>query len=383
MRWLWVVSVLFLAGCQDPDRGEKVKDVPTGYTGKARVNPYLAAELYLTKKGWSAKSSRTWTNYDYETSIIFMPVSFLQTKGMGIRALDWVSNGGTLILTVEGGEPARNDFTASSSGDGVPYGGQFTGMDYVFEELGVEVETVDWSDFSDAEKEEDGHLNRSWHVTRLEEHRGGLHFEQEGQVALSIANGWNWDLEVGGFSRMVGIGYGNGEVMVLAHARPLRSPYLARSDHAAFLEKIADDYGNGNIVFLYGSGNSFFGLLWKEGRMVVIAGLLLLVAWLWMRIPRFGPVLHDAFKKPKPYGEELKASARFLWHRGQIEHLLRPLRARLEKENQGDPETLYDRLAEESDLKRDEVAEALTTDPPKDPGHILKMVQKLQALLKR
>lgn len=383
MRWLWVIAVLFLVGCQDPERGEKEKDVPTGYTGKARVNPYLAAEIYLTNKGWNAKSSRTWTNYDFETSVIFMPVSFLQTKGMGIRALDWVSNGGTLILTVEGGEPERNDFTTSKSGGGVPYDGEFTGMDHVFEELGVEVEDVIWSDFSDDETEEDGHLSRDWHITRLEASRGGFHLEQEGQVGLSIGDGWNWDLEVDGSSRMVGIRYGNGEVMVLAHARPLRSPYLARSDHAAFLESIANDYGDGDIVFLYGSGNSFFGLLWKEGRMVVIAGLLLLVCWLWMRIPRFGPVLYDSFKKPKPYGEELKASARFLWRRGQIEHLLRPLRARLEKENQGDPDTLYDRLAEESDLQRDEVAEALTIDPPKDPGHILKVVQKLQALLKR
>ena len=117
--------------------------------------------------------------------------------------------------------------------------------------------------------------------------------------------------------------------------------------------------------------------------MVVIAGLILLFCWLWMRIPRFGPILQDSFKRPRPYGEELKASARFLWRRGQIEYLLRPLRAKLEMDNQGAPETLYDRLAEDSELKRDEVAEALTVNPPKDPGHILKMVQKLQTLLKR
>jgi hypothetical protein len=117
--------------------------------------------------------------------------------------------------------------------------------------------------------------------------------------------------------------------------------------------------------------------------MVVIAGFVLLVCWLWMRIPRFGPILQDLAVKRRPYGDELKASARFLWRTGQLEHLLRPLRARLEKENQSDPESLYDQLAEESDLERSEVAEALTIDAPKDPGQTLKVVQKLKALLKR
>jgi hypothetical protein len=117
--------------------------------------------------------------------------------------------------------------------------------------------------------------------------------------------------------------------------------------------------------------------------MVVIGGLILLFAWLWMRIPRFGPILHDNAIKRQPYGKALTTSARYLWRTGELEHLLRPLRAKLEMENQGDPETLYDRLAEESGLTRDDVAEALTIDPPKDPGHLVKVAQKLQALLKR
>jgi hypothetical protein len=40
-------------------------------------------------------------------------------------------------------------------------------------------------------------------------------------------------------------------------------------------------------------------------------------------------------------------------------------------------------LAEESGLTRDEVVEALTINPPKDPGHILKLAQKIQILFKR
>ena len=117
--------------------------------------------------------------------------------------------------------------------------------------------------------------------------------------------------------------------------------------------------------------------------MVVIAGLVLLFAWLWMRMPRFGPILRDNSIKRQPYGKSLITSARFLWRTGELEHLLRPLRAQLEKKNHGDPESFYDRLAEESGLTRDEVVEALNINPPKDPGHILKLAQKIQTLFKR
>ncbi|MEN8773110.1 MAG: DUF4350 domain-containing protein [Akkermansiaceae bacterium] len=383
MRWLMLIGLLFLTGCDPKEDRRKVGEIPLGYTGKARINPYLAAETYLDQQGWDAESSRTWSNYDYETQVIIMPGSFLQTRGMGIRVLEWVANGGNLVLTVEGGEPERNDFTDSSSGMGAPEEGEYTGLDHVFEELGVS--SGDYSyQVMDDDSEREGHLARPWETTQIREEWGGHRLEFEGEVGLEIENGWDWIPNADGSSRMIGTTYGAGEVIVLAHARPFRNPYLARADHAEFLNHLAKEYGgNGRIVFLYGSSDSFFGLIWKEGRMVVIGGCLLLFAWLWMRIPRFGPVLQDNAIKRQPYGKALITSARYLWRSGQLEYLLRPLRARLEKENQGDPETLCDRLAEESGLTRDDVAVALTTDPPKDPGHLVKVAQKLQALLKR
>ena len=385
MKWCLIIAMFLLLGCEEKDTREKLKEIPLGYTGKARINPYLAAELYLKKQGADVSSSRVWSSFDEATSVVFMPVSFLTSKGMGVRVLDWVAEGGMLVLTVEGGEPGRNDFWTGDSGEGEPFEGDYPGMDYVFQELEVGCEFADWSRFGEDAKEEDGHLSRSWHVTKFDEdwEYGDFHLEQEGEIGLSVDNGWSWDHKEEGVSRLIGVYYGDGEVMVMAHARPLRSPYLARADHAKFLRMISEYYGGGEIVFLYGAGDSFLGLLWKKGWMVVVAGLVLLVVWLWMRIPRFGPVLEDPFKKPKPYGESLTASARFLWRRGQVEHYLRPLRARIEQENEGDPETLYERLAENSNLDREEVARALMIDPPKDPGHVLKVVQKIQALLKR
>lgn len=384
MRRLGWVLFFWAVGCQNPEEGEeeKVREIPLGYRGEARLNPYLAAERYLEVKGWSAESSRTWSNQAGETSLIFMPGSFLQTKGMAMRVLDWVGQGGTLVLTIEGGEPERNDFTDSSSGE-VADEGDFSGLDEVFEVFGVEVKFRARPFYEEDLLEEEGPLSRRWEVSRTGPAFGELALEFEGEVELTIENGVDWIPAIGDGSRMVGGSYGQGEVIFMAHARPLRSPYLARADHARMLELLAARGGGGEIVFLYGSSASFFGLIWKEGRMVVIAGLCALVAWLWMRVPRFGPVLRDREVKPVPYGESLTTSVRFLWRAGALSSLVRPLRERIEKEGEGDAETLYDRLSEESGIPREEVVRTLTAEPPRDPGLILKMVEKLQLLLKR
>jgi hypothetical protein len=374
--------MILLLGCQDRPKREKVGEAPMGYRGEARLNPYLGAQRYLEAKGWSVESSRTWSNYDSETSVIFMPGSFLQTKGMAMRVLEWVQEGGTLVLTIQGGEPGRNDFTSPSSGP-VAGKGDFTGLDDVFELFGVEVASQVNPAKEVDQVTEDGHLAREWEVSRTTREFGGLALEFEGRTVLRIEDGVPWVPEAGGGSRVVEGGYGLGSVIFLAHARPLRSPYLARADHAHFLEFLAGRSGPGELVFLYGSTTSFFGLLWKEGRMVVIAGLCALVAWLWMRIPRFGPILRDREVKPQKYGESLTTSARFLWRVGKIAALIRPLRERIEQQSEGDPESLYDRLAGESGMSRDEVKETLTAEPPRDPGQTLRLVERLQLLLRR
>ena len=383
MKYFVFVALLFLLGCGQKEGRRKVDEVPMGYVGKARVNPYLAAEKYLDQQGWDVESSRTWSNYDDETQMIIVPGSFLQTKGMAMRVLDWVNQGGNLVITIEGGEPDRNDFTESDSGMGAFETEDYAGLAHVLEQFKISSSQYSYQAVEDNSKNR-GHLSRPWELVKTKEEWGGHSLEFEGEVGLKIEKGRNWTQSEDGKSRMVGMNYGAGEVLVLAHARPFRNPYLARADHAEFLDHLSGRYGSaGKIVFLYGSANSFFGLVWKEGWMVVIAGLILLVAWLWMRIPRFGPILRDNLVKHQPYGESLITSARFLWRAGELGHLVRPLRAQLESENQGDSASFYDRLAEESGLPRDEVVQAFTIDPPKDPSHILKVAQKLQVLFKR
>lgn len=383
MRWLaGMMMVVLLSGCDSGDY--EIEEIPTGYRGKARVNPYLAAERLANESGYSATSSRVWEDYGYETGVIFMPGAFLGSKAEGIRTMEWVTDGGMLVVMIEGGEPERNDFTTYQSGGGVPNSGDYPGLDYLLEETGIEISSYSWEGVPDDEVEERGHLSRSWHYASLTMSDDSLiELEFEGDVALRSEEGYEWE-ETGNLpSRVVSTYYGEGRVVVMSHARALRSPYLDRADHAAFLEILASWDVSGGIVFLYGSNLTFWGLLWQRSWMVLTPGLILLVVWLWMRIPRLGPIMEDLSRKRKPYGESLTEEARFLWRRGKITHMIRPLRDRLEERHQGDPATLYQRLADQSGLSRDEVSEALTTPPGKDAGPLIQLVQKLQTLLKR
>lgn len=385
MRFFWLALVLLMTGCQD--EGKVIREEITGYRGEARLNPYLAAEKYLDAQGFEAKSSRVWPENKDGLNMIVVPLSFIKTKGIAMRILEWVEEGGTLVVTMSGGEAGRNDFTSGESdGDGLfsIEEDEAAGETFFLEQLRVTTALTDWSDLCVVDEiEEDGHLSRPWHLTRLEEDYGDYQLEFEGEIGLQTGFGRPWELERNGNARIVEAFHGAGSVVMLGHARPFRNPYLARADHAEFLEMLVEYGGSDSVVFLYGAGDSFFAMLWSRGWRFVVAGLVLLLVWLWMRIPRFGPVLADLEVTQKPYGESLLASARYLWRSGQMKALVLPLQQRIDREGQGSISTRAERLAEECDLDAEEVASSLQPIISKDPNTLLKTVQRLQTLLKR
>ena len=387
MKLLLILALSsLLTACQksrtNPDEWE-VKEIPLGYRGPARINPYLAAERFLTANGYNAKSSLVWSEVEENMDIIMMPASFLSTKGMGMRALDWVEEGGMLVITVEGGEGEINDYQStmryfwSEEPD-------LLGFDYLIEKAGIEIEQNAWETVG--ETEANGHLATSWHTADFEVMQNGetkdYQVEFQGEVGLNAKFGEEWESANENLGRMVTTEYGYGDIMVLSHARAFRNAYIDRADHAQFVKQVGNWRGAKSIVFLYGSGTSFMGLLWQHAWQAIIAGLLLLAFWLWMRIPRFGPLKEDDHFVLGGYGDALSASARFLWRKKQLHHYLRPLRDRIESENHDDPENHYQLLVEKSGLTREEVVEAMTASEIKDPASLTRIVYRLQTILK-
>ena len=383
MKWFFSVILLLLVSCGEDEKYEEV-EFDLGYKGAARVNPYLAAERFLKTGGWEVSSSRVWSDFDAETATIIMPGSFLSTKGMGMRVLQWVEGGGMLVVTLEGGEGQINDFNRNHWLN-LAEEEEYRGLDHLLGELGITIEGVEVDAVTVGEGETGGHLAEPWNVAEvwvaLSDEEYDMRVEFEGETGMRVPQGETWDGEE--VSRVVTVSHGDGKVMVLAHARPFRNPYLGRADHATFLELVADWHYKGNIVFLYGSGSSFKDLIWQHAWQVVVAGLVLLFVWLWMRIPRFGPIKEDDSTYRIPYGEGLRAAAKFLWRKKALGHLVRPLRADLERENSNESGVLYEKLAAESDLQADDVIEAMTSEKFQDPGTVTRIVRKLQILRNR
>lgn len=318
------LSVFLFLGCQDKD-DYTIEERILGYEGEARLNPFLAAERFLEERGFEARSSRVWTTGD-TAGMIVLPVSYLASEGVGNRAEDWIYEGGRLVVTLAGGQARRNDFRNSYWSEKSDTWENYLGAVGLFEQIGIEVLDEGWEDVSGMELEEKGHLAIPYHIAQVE----GLaeevmEVEFEGDLGLRVEGGVDYEKNSRKSARVVSTKYGEGELIVLAHARSIRNPFLARRDHAAFLESLVRNERSRKVLFIFGETTSFSGLIWERGWPVVIAGIALLVFWLWSRIPRLGPILSDGKKVERPYEDALLSSARFLWRRGRIERILRPL----------------------------------------------------------
>ena len=52
MKYFVFLALVLFSGCGQKEERRKVDEIPMGYVGKARINPYLAAEKYLDQQGW-------------------------------------------------------------------------------------------------------------------------------------------------------------------------------------------------------------------------------------------------------------------------------------------------------------------------------------------
>ena len=106
IRLLAGILALLLVAC---DYVETTREV--GHKGKARVNPYLAAERMLEELGYENLDKPGWPDLeDAELGLVVVPASVLSAEGY-VRALEeWVEWGGHAVILLEHGEAYLNDW---------------------------------------------------------------------------------------------------------------------------------------------------------------------------------------------------------------------------------------------------------------------------------
>ena len=130
-------------------------------------------------------------------------------------------------------------------------------------------------------------------------------------------------------------------------------------------------------------------MIWNSASYLVVGLLVALTAWLWSRMPRFGPLLAPPSEARRSIGEHVSASGRFIWqmkasrslvaasvsavlHKAERRH---PGIGRLSREKQA---VAIAHLVDEDPA---EILQALTAhaeDHPREFSQHMKLLQKIR-----
>jgi hypothetical protein len=356
----WMGFVLALASCQYDEVEREV-----GYKGKARINPWLAAERYAVLQGADVKSAASWTEPVSGDDVWFIPASVLNNRSYVRTVQQWVHGGGHLILLLE--------HTAA--------------------------ETSDWSRMVGETRVEPA---LSGMLSRMDLHllRGNkLAGERVGETQVEFGNRkFRVDAssrvkvrcEGGTAGALASAAWGAGRVTVVTDARIFRNRWVDTREHAELLDALIGARGfQGVVGFMRGSNLSFLGLL-REDFLPVLAVLALLVLlWLWKSATRFGPV--DAGEEStilRGYENHLEAMGGFQWRLDGAAGWIAAVRAkvlegrhRLGARAMGSDEDFYLVLSERSELPIRRVMDAMSATCADEPSKMVLLTKDLQQLL--
>jgi len=385
MKYLILIFVLFaLSSCQD------YKDITyeVGFRGKARVNPYLAAERMLAYDVDAVRSSPGWSSYDVDTSFALLPASALPVEANGRRLLNWVADGGHLVCVLEAGEGTYNDWGWSSKifRDELA---DFEGLTYILNQLDLELYDLDSpealrktvaskaSKTKTSGKESSGKgaaspspsaapstpapaptpvtsskpstptdkteyyemypkpSTKSGDMSAVKILGASLNVEFDGPLRLKYQQGLS-DEEYGTLDqedeerelyRFLSLTYGEyGRVSFVNHARPFRNAYIQNEDNGEFLLQLVDLSYEGDGVLVYAGGSSLFSMLKKYAWRVLLMMVLFLILWLMRSFIRFGPIRELPDDTRQSYSHHLSATGNFLWNSKKSDVLLDQLR---------------------------------------------------------
>ena len=357
MKWLIILlTALSLTAC---DYEEVKREI--GYKGKARINPWLAAERFCGQYDGTVKSLASWTAPVTGDAVWFVPASILTNESVTRRLERWVSDGGHLVVLVEHANTETNDWSPYSIEPELE-----PAVVHMLDRVGIELK-VDETTTKASKIRFKGH---NYQVDASSAASVKVRGKKSGVLASTKS--------------------GEGRVTVLTDSRLFRNRWIGDKDHAALLEAlIMATNSGGDIGFLRGSGLSLWGLL-SDQLWPVLCGLgVLTFLWLWKNFTRFGPV--EAVSGPsamRGYDHHLEALGDFQWRLDRAAALLNPLRTKILERGQRistrvahRDEDFFQFLADRSALPRERVSRAMSDAAPSDSTALTRTVADLQRLL--
>lgn len=408
----------------------------TGYKGPARIDPFLAAARLLKQRDHSTERAPTLANLpDAASGLVFASAENGMPVGRATPLLQWVADGGHLVYTLAGAGP-YNDWSVFSALSSYGYFGNDERPDPILETLGVTAK--------DRRTEEEAEQDRARVITggkkKTKNPKGDApnppateetpkakpktkptskakakpdekeEIEKPEDVSLTTTT-LNWrtqpiqvqlpdyvtfsidrKLRNGDFiagtpeaAHLLSLRHGTGRVTLIPHARPLRNRYLGDQDHGLLLTTLAGP-GPVDALFVVGLEGSFWQLLWERAWRPIIALGLLIAFWLWMSLPRFGPVRRVSLHATKRFSDHLTTLGGFFLSIRRQDHLIASAQAALHQRLRDthphltDPADQTHLLATRSQLPLDRVQAALSHPQALPANQIIRILQDLQTL---
>lgn len=424
---LMLCSLLMICSC---DGHWEDVEITTGYKGKARVNPFLAAERLLDELGHDAHGAKSLTKMPKHDAVILISGEGGLPQGRAKQLLRWAYSGGHLIYCLSGTRP-YNDFETQ-------FGSFISALlleeekDTVLEQLGVGVQKrlpaeelpgllekfhgEEKAPGAKEEKEKDkAEQKEDVGEQRAKDKKAKTQEEKDKEMEANEEVPWNgrtYHLSLGGYQSMVlkrklragefsagskndslalHLKHGMGSVTLLAHARPFRNHWIGEHDHASWLSALVGENARKEVLFVASTSGSFFGMLWQHGWKALVALGLCLVFWLWQQMPRFGPLMEVELDATRHFASHIGALGEFFWRMRRAPMLVdaareavwERVRERHRSLDDGSRQ-MNDRLAEEisrrTGLPAKRVAAAFDAAPPDSAHNFVNLMRDLQAM---
>jgi len=336
---------------------EEDKDI--GWSKKARLNPYLAAHLYLEKKNHDVFSTDSYEKLpalDQVDTLFISDSGYILSDRRLTSVTSWVEEGGHLIIASR--RPGDNaadrilryygaySYTISSDTDTDsaidPDNVTADEVGELLREYNAELaeeaklETIT-DEIEYAESKVDAAMltplkmraveepmriyfntqTRIWHDS-LNEENG------ESETTLYTYQPYFWQGDENG-AHFMQIDSGEGLVTLISDPLIFSSSQIGLFDHAFLWEYFAGSPEK--IVLLYGTNMpSLWSLLKLNAPELMLSTTLLIALWLYYRIPRTGPIISKRKQTRRSVSEHIFASAIFLWRNNHQAKLLNSLR---------------------------------------------------------
>jgi Domain of unknown function (DUF4350) len=332
-----------------------------GMSGEARRNPYLALERLSDRMGLPAHRIRSLVELGKlpPRGVLLLPAPRGElTRRERSRLLDWVANGGHLVVEAESPripDPLLDALRVRRKA--VRPSGQRKPVEF------------DWPGAARPLRAD----LPAWEVLEAKDPLIAVDGPQ-GTVLLQLARS-------------------KGLVTVTNSFTFMQNRAIGANDHAELAWRIVGTSGRPAELLVLNHPERLSLITWLRANApaVIAAAAALLALWLWRIAPRFGPIAPDPERGRRSLLDHLRASGRFLWNAGQRAKLAESAReVALRRVNRANPDFASlsasertARLTNTFGLAPDDAARLLAAQSARTTPEFVQSMRALQIIHKR